>query len=45
MISPETAGGRGAIGSMKEPQLVQNCSSAATFAPQLLQVWETKSLL
>lgn len=33
------------IGSMNPPHSGQNCSSAATLAPQCSQTWETTSLL
>jgi predicted membrane protein len=45
MTFPGAGGGAGAIGSMKDPHVGQNCSSAATVAPQLLQVWDTTALL
>jgi len=45
MTVPDVGAVAGTIGSMKDPHFGQNCSSAATIAPQCLQVWETTALL
>ena len=42
---PDAGGRGGAMGSMKLPQLGQNCSSAATLSPHWSHFWETTSLL
>ncbi len=45
MTVPDPGAAATVIGSMKDPHFGQNCSSAATIAPQWLQVWETTVLL